>query len=291
MFAKHPEIAVEIRAAEDTKSMEAPMIRPVAVAALALLSACNGGGGSGNDNQLQLNFAAHDTTEAFSFLGQNVVATTDDHGNLTAITIGDNSFSGDAISEANANTSLGDIAEMLRAVRAGETAQDFLLDNETLKNAAFGLVADGQSTDAFAFGIPTPQQNVPTSGEATYSGRTIGAGTDGGGTQFAFTGDAQIHANFATGAVSANLSDFTTQSVAAGVTAPQIPDLSGSGNFITPGNYTAGLASEGKVGGVPVWLGLANGRLFGTNGQETAGVWSAQNNTDNIAVEGAFGAK
>ena len=268
------------------------MTRPVVAAAvLALLSACSGGGGgSGNDNQLQLNFAPEGTTQ-FSSLGQNVVATTNDHGDLTAITIGDNNFSGDAISDQNAKTGRGHIAEMLGAVSAGQTTQDFVLDNDTLNNAAFGLVSDQASTDAFAFGVPTPQQNVPTTGEATYSGRTIGAGTDGSGTQFAFTGKAQIDANFATGAISTNLSDFNTQSVATGVTAPHVPDLSGSGNFTSPGSYTFGLGSEGKVGGVPVWLGQGSGRLFGPNGEETAGVWSAQDSSDNITVQGSFGAK
>jgi hypothetical protein len=269
------------------------MTRPVVAAAvLALLSACSsGGGGSGNDNQLQLNFAPEGTTQ-FSSLGQNVVATTNDHGDLTAITIGDNNFSGDAISDQNAKTGRGHIAEMLGAVSAGQTTQDFVLDNDTLNNAAFGLVSDQASTDAFAFGVPTPQQNVPTTGEATYSGRTIGAGTDGSGTQFAFTGKAQIDANFATRAVSANLFDFNTQSINNGVTAPHVPDLSGSGNF-TPGtgDYTFGLGSEGKVGGVPVWLGQGSGRLFGQNAEETAGVWTAQDSSDNITVQGSFGAK
>lgn len=269
------------------------MTRLVAAAAvLVLLSACSsGGGGNGGNNELQLNFATHGTTQAFSSIGQNVIATTDDHGELTAITIGDNSFSGAAISDENAKTGREHIAEMLGAVTAGQTTQDFVLDNDTLNHAAFGLVSDAQSTDAFAFGVPTPQQNVPTTGEAIYAGRTIGAGTDGSGTQFAFTGKAQIDANFATGAVSANLSDFNAQSIDTGVTAPHVPDLSGSGNFTSPGNYTFGLGSAGKVGGVPVWLGQGNGRLFGPNGEETAGTWSAQDSSDNITVQGSFGAK
>jgi hypothetical protein len=263
-----------------------------AAAVLALLSACSGGGGgNGNNDQLQLNFATKGQTESFSSLGPTVTATTNDHGDLTAITIGNNSFSGDAISDQNAKTGRGDIAQMLSAVEAGTPAQDFVLDNDTLNHAAFGLVSYATSTDPFAFGDATLQQNVPTTGQATYAGRTIGAGTDGSGTQFAFTGKAQIDANFATGAVSANLSDFQTQSVNSGVTAPHVPDLSGSGSFIIPGNYTVGLASEGKVGGVPVWLGQGSGRLFGPNGEETAGVWSAQDSTDNITVQGSFGAK
>jgi len=268
------------------------MTRPViAAAVLALLSGCSGGGGSGENNQLQLNFATEGQTESFSSLGQTVVATTNDHGDLTAITIGDNSFSGAAISDQNAKTDRGHIAEMLGAVAAGQPTQDFVLDNDTLNHAAFGLVSDQASTDAFAFGVPTPQQNVPTTGEATYAGRTIGAGTDGSGAQFAFTGHAQIQANFATGAISTNLSDFNTQSVATGVTAPHVPDLSGSGNFNSPGSYTFGLGSEGKVGGVPVWLGQGSGALFGPNGEETAGVWSAKDSSDNITVKGSFGAK
>ena len=257
-------------------------------ALLAVLSACGGGGGGEND-ELQLRFATPDTPrEAFSSLGQSVIATTDEDGNITEIQIGGRSFSGDAVSEENANSSRQDIADMLRAVAAGEVAQDFLLDNETLNNAAFGLVSDDPLTaDAFAFGVPTPSQNVPTAGEATYSGRTIGTGIDDGVTQFAFTGDVRIHANFATGAFNADLTDFETRAVQPGDTVPSIPDLSGSG-FLSDGDYTVGLADDD--GGVPDWLGSADGRLFGPNGEETAGVWSAQNVAQDIVVEGAFGA-
>jgi hypothetical protein len=264
------------------------MTKLVAAAALLTLVGACGGGGGGNDDQLHLNFATPDTTQAFSSLGQNVIATTDEDGNLIEIRVGDNSFSGEAISDNNADTGRADIAEMLRTVAAGEIAQDFVLDNQTLDNAAFGIVADGQLVaDAFAFGLPTPSQNVPITGEATYSGRTIGTGSDDGVTQFAFTGDVRIHANFATGAVSANLTDFETRAVETGAAVPGIPDLRGSG-FLTEGDYTVGLASED--GGIPDWLGSADGRLFGPGADETAGIWSAQNAGENIIVEGAFGA-
>jgi hypothetical protein len=262
------------------------MTRLVACAAgLAILSACGGGGGA-DDDELQLGFAIPDETQTFFSLGEQVIATTDEDGNITQIIIGGRSFSGDAISENNGNTSRRDIAEMLRAVTAGEIAQDFVLDSETLNNAAFGLVADDQFTaHAFAFGA-TPTQNVPTTGEATYSGRTIGTGTDDGVTQFAFTGDVRIHANFATTAVSANLTNFETRAVEAGDVVPGIPDLSGSG-FLNDGGYTVALANDG---GVPAWIGSADGQLFGPGGEETAGIWSAENTGQGIMVEGAFGA-
>ena len=259
-----------------------------AATVLVLLSACGGGGG-GNDDELQLRFAAPDTSTTFSSVGPTVRVTTDDDGSINQIIIGDNTFSGDAVSDDNADTDLEDIVEMLRAVSAGEVTQDFALDNGTLNNAAFGLVADDESIDEFAFGTPTTLQDIPTSGQAIFSGRTIGAGTDAGGAQFAFTGDVQILANFATGAVTAGLSDFETQAVEIGAAAPGIPDLSGSG-FLTDRNYTVALESEDRIGGIPEWFGAADGRLFGPAGSETAGTWAAESNVDNIAVEGSFGA-
>ena len=71
-----------------------------AATVLVLLSACGGGGG-GNDDQLQLRFAAPDTSTTFSSVGPTVRVTTDDDGSINQIIIGDNTFSGDAVSDDN----------------------------------------------------------------------------------------------------------------------------------------------------------------------------------------------
>jgi len=143
---------------------------------------------------------------------------------------------------------------------------------QTLNYAAYGLWASGDTTTAgragtLAFGNLTPTASVPATGSATFNGTTIGVGgATSGSTVYALQGNAQIVANFATQSVTTNLTNLGTQNISTNATG-SLPNLTGTSTI-------SGNAYAGPIAGTGL-SGTINGNFYGSNAQETAGVWQA----------------
>lgn len=173
----------------------------------------------------------------------------------------------------------------------GSRANEIVVD-PTLSFSSYGIWVNTTSlnmgnTGAFAVGQMTPAANIPTTGQAVYTGSTIGALVTGGGS-FVLTGNAQLTANFLLMSVSGSLSGM--QAFANGTSTPwntltlgAAPITAGAG-----GPY-AGAVTSPASGSLVALSGTYNGNFFGPAANETAGTWKVTG-TGTTAF-GAFGAK
>ena len=185
---------------------------------------------------------------------------------------------------ANSPISLAAFAGVLETIGNDPTGTSgFLLEgsNENLNYATFGawMANDGGGNGRLGV-IAGGSQTVtmPTSGSATYTGTTIGVGSNGNA-PFALEGNAQILANFGTGSVTTTFSGLTTQDLntnAIGSLATQ----TGSGT-IAGNKYSTAISGGGLSG-------TANGTFYGPSAAETAGVWKVSGSS--INAMGSFGA-
>lgn len=235
--------------------------------------------------------------------GATVTLTTDTNGNLSQIAVsapagGAGTFNQTFIASNNAFTSPITVSQLVTLVQqfqaqssgtstyiyqgteAGLTASSYgawLLNNGS-GNFAFGPLAFGSETTA---GQMTA---LAGSGVATYNGSTFGLGATSG-TPFAFTGSAQIIANFTSGAVSSTFSGVTTSNVSGVGTAIALPTLSGAGTIgagVNTNQYAFSLGGGSFTGNV-------TGTFYGATAQETAGVWQATNGAG-TSLAGSYGA-
>jgi hypothetical protein len=152
---------------------------------------------------------------------------------------------------------------------------------------------DGESLDSSVWfgGYQTPTSGVPTSGQATYSGNTIGrvsAPANGGIGMVAgsVTGNAQLTVNFATGNVNGALTNMVSSSAPWNDVAISAT-LSGA-SF--SGSTSATSAPGGQMSQSLAAKGTIQGALFGPTGQELGAVWTLFDGTTHGAT-GVIGAK
>ncbi len=183
-----------------------------------------------------------------------------------------------------------DLAGMLKGTFGAPNASSSLITQsigaQTLNYAAYGVWASGDTATAgragtFSFGNLTPTASVPATGTATFNGTTIGVGgATSGSTVYALQGNAQIVANFATQSVTTNLTNLGTQNILTNVTG-SLPNLTGASTI-------SGNAYGGPIAGTGL-SGTINGNFYGSNAQETAGVWQATGGGNSWI--GSYGAK
>jgi hypothetical protein len=176
----------------------------------------------------------------------------------------------------------------------GSTQHGIVLD-PSLSFSSYGFWVNVQSFDAttgetgalggIAFGNLTPASGMPTTGSASYSGRTVGAAVDGT-TQSLLAGTVNINANFGAMSVSGT---FVINDVTSGIPT-SFATLTMPATAIAPG---AGGAYNGTlVGALPggaVTGSAVQGHFYGPQANETAGTWSAKNSV--TTAVGGFGAK
>jgi hypothetical protein len=221
--------------------------------------------------------------------------TTDASGNLATVKIPVAGISNTSTSPAAfgwdspRTISLGDIYYLVLLTYGDPNGYGYTISQvaagQTLSSSAYGLwtsTMKGPNTaGAVAFGNLTPSASVPTSGNATFTGFTVGVGgSSNSNAAYVVQGNAQIKANFSTGAVTTNLTNLTVDPIPI---APMstLPDLSGTSTI--SGNAYSGPLSGGNL------TGTINGNFYGPAAQETAGVWQASGGA-NVWI-GSFGAK
>jgi hypothetical protein len=136
-----------------------------------------------------------------------------------------------------------------------------------LNSSIFGAwllneAGDDLEIGTFAGGNETPLANIPTSGSASYTGYTIGAGATG--TElFALRGSIRVDADFAAHDVTSTISNISTLN--ANNISGALPNLTGSG-AIVGNDFTTSLSGGALSGGL-------TGAFYGTNADEAAGTW------------------
>jgi len=227
--------------------------------------------------------------------GSTVSVTTDGSGRLSSLTItvttgGANftqTYAGTLFQSLGGALTLSQLAsDIERALNAPGVATGVVFQgaNLGLSYSAFGGWVSNDGGGAFrignlAAGNETLPASVPVSGSANYAGATTGVGGTGGGSYFAFAGNAAINANFLTGAVTTTFSGLRTQDLQTNAVGA-LPDQTGSG-VIAGNKYSTNIAGGGMIG-------TANGTFYGPAAQETAGVWRSSGG--GTTVIGSFGA-
>ena len=122
------------------------------------------------------------------------------------------------------------------------------------------------ATGVSVFGIRTETNDVPGSGQATYSGETVGTMVNSSGTIYTVAGYADLTANFGAGTVDGNFTqmgalDVLTQSIS------PWRDFTTTGNI--NGNTFSGTANTNDG----VLSGTSSGAFFGPGAAEIGGVW------------------
>ena len=231
--------------------------------------------------------------------GSTVTITTDASGIITELKIdtntdGVNFHAGDQ-PFGTPGTAIPSNAEVLRELTAG--LQEIFSGGAgshgfafvDLSYSMYGAWAANDSNTgsdgrfgAIAFGVQTQPASMPT-GSATYNGQALGMGMTGT-SAFAFTGDAQVIANFAGNSVTTAFSNLVTRDLNTNALG-SLPTLSGTSTIVTAptGNaYSVSISGGGFIGAV-------DGNFYGPNAEETAGVFQAEDGT--TMVIGSYGAK
>ena len=228
--------------------------------------------------------------------GSTVRITTDASGIITDLTIGTNTanvgFNKGDQPFGTPGTAIPSNAEVLRELTAGLQeifsggAGSYGFAFVDLSYSMYGAWAINDSNTgsngrfgAIAFGVQTQPSSMPTGGSATYNGQALGVGATGT-SAFAFTGDAQVVANFAGNSVTTAFSNLVTRDVNTNALG-SLPTLSGI-DSITGNAYSVSISGGGFIGGV-------DGNFYGPNAEETAGVFLAEDGI--TTVIGSYGAR
>ncbi len=83
--------------------------------------------------------------------------------------------------------------------------------SQTYDYVSYIAASDAPTTPVGQIGIATGATNVPTSGQANYTGDSFVAYNQGGGTSVILTGDSSANVDFGAGTVNATLSNFAVQ--------------------------------------------------------------------------------
>ena len=153
---------------------------------------------------------------------------------------------------------------------------------------AWNGYADGNGAiRANSFGIPTPASAVPTSGTATFTGKSAGYYISPTGHGAVSAAELTVNANF-----SARSLGFATSgtTIAHDIKAPTAaPHLNLSGTFTYSAGTNAFAGTVTNAGGT--MSGRSEGRFYGPAAQELGGVLSLRSSTTVEAFTGAYGAK
>ena len=242
---------------------------------------------------------------ANSLGGATVTLTTDTNGNLTQLVVSaplggggtfNQTFSAGQLQSFTAPISLSTLVatvQQLQSRAVGQVSYIFQGTGSGLNVSSYGAWLQSNGGGSFKIGMlgfgneTTPAQMAALVGSATYNGSTFGVGATGA-IPFAFTGAAQVVANFPAGAVTATFSGLSTQNISGGGAAIVLPTISGGGTIglgVNANQYAFALAGAGG------FTGNVTGTFYGTTAQETTGVWQAVNaSVPATTLTGTFGA-
>jgi len=138
-----------------------------------------------------------------------------------------------------------------------------------------------------SFGQATPGSAVPTSGSATFTGKSSGFYVSPTGQGSIAAADVTVNANFSTRSLGFNTSATTiARDLKAPIAAPQL-NLSGTLTYSAGTSAFAGTLTN--AGGT--MSGSSKGQFYGPAAQELGGVFNLKSSTSAEALTGAYGAK
>jgi len=285
----------------------------------ACLFGCAGGGGSGNSSTNSYppfrnwtpstslavgsnNFTFNNPTTALASTGGTVAISMS--GNGSAITSADLNVTGAAgvsfqqtFNSFTAQTdSHGATVLFLASVTAADgSVRQFLFANPnyalfSLTYTTMGFWEYDTSTvavsgvgGAFATGVATRANDLPTTGTATYTGGMIGRYADGT-TAWAVTANAASTANFGAGTLSLTTSNSSRAPIGGGA-AVSDPNLNLSGALLFPAGTNQLSGSLTSTSGMS---GPASAKFYGPAAQEVGGTFFITNGGSQ-QMSGAFG--
>lgn len=159
------------------------------------------------------------------------------------------------------------------------------MDAECLSHSAFGgwIRNNGSSFDLGMVSGGNLSLDTPTTGSATYTGKTVGVGATG--TQsFAFVGDANLTADFAALTVTSSFSNLVTQDLNTDAIG-SLPNINGTATIDHFSDGTSGYDGTVSSNG---FTGTISGDFYGPAAAETAGTWTASDGATDLI--GSFGA-
>ncbi|HEX6157450.1 MAG TPA: transferrin-binding protein-like solute binding protein [Burkholderiales bacterium] len=138
-----------------------------------------------------------------------------------------------------------------------------------------------------SFWHATPASAVPTSGSATFTGKSSGFYVSPAGQGSIAAADITVNANFSTRSLGFTTSATTiARDLKAPITAPHL-NLSGMFTYSAGTNAFAGTVTN--AGGT--MTGASKGQFYGPAAQELGGVFNLKSSTSAEAFTGAYGAK
>jgi hypothetical protein len=236
--------------------------------------------------------------------GNSITLTTDSNGNLLTIAInvaspgGGPGISQSFFSGTQGNTTLTPVqfAALVTAIAASPATTANAVYQGTvagLNYSAYGAWMQSNGGGSYNVGVYSfgPETTtMPLVGSATYSGTTLGYGSNGPA-PFTFSGIATASVNFANDSVPAlQFSGITTQDVNDANPGPTIGTISGSGpvGSIVGNKYAVSVTGSSIQGGA--LTGTVNGTFYGPIANETGGTWRAGNLGNTFTLIGSFGA-
>ena len=174
----------------------------------------------------------------------------------------------------------GNVALVANPYALGWNYQSYGAWNEQ-KTGASGTIS------VSSFGQATPGSAVPTSGSATFTGKSSGFYVSPTGQGSIAAADVTVNANFSTRSLGFHTSATTiARDVKAPVAAPHL-NLSGTLTYSAGTNAFAGTVAN--AGGT--LSGSSKGQFYGPTAQELGGVFNLKSSTSSEALTGAYGAK
>lgn len=147
--------------------------------------------------------------------------------------------------------------------------------------------AGSGSISVSSFGQATPATAVPTSGQATFTGKSAGLYVSPSGQGSIAAADLTVNANFSTRSLGLSTSATTiARDLKAPVSAPHL-NLSGTLTYSAGTNAFAGTITN--AGGT--MSGSSKGQFYGPTAQELGGAFSLKSSSTVETYTGAYGAK
>ena len=138
-----------------------------------------------------------------------------------------------------------------------------------------------------SFGQATPASAVPTSGQATFTGKSAGFYVSPAGQGSVAAADVTVNANFSARALGFSTSGTTiARDLKAPVAAPHL-NLNGTFTYSAGSNAFAGTVTSASGS----MSGPSKGQFYGPAAQELGGAYSLKSPTTTESFTGAYGAK
>lgn len=174
--------------------------------------------------------------------------------------------------------------------------------SDALQYSSFGwwdrdIAANSGTTVAstFSYGLQTPVGSMPTSGTASYTGKTTGVAVyQGGNGGYILSGSFTATADFAANTLDAAFTNISATNVVTGTVYDSFTNFSAAATI--SGNTFSGTTASTATNPVLVtagpYSGTIDGAFYGPSAQEIGGVWTLTTNGGaGWSATGSFGGK